>query len=187
MKYLVVGLGNPGAEYALTRHNIGFEIADFLAEEAGSSFSGDKYADVARIKVRGRTVILIKPTTFMNLSGKAVNYWLQKEKIPVEKMLVITDDVALPEATIRIRAKGSDGGHNGLGDVNAVLGHNKYARLRFGAGSDFPRGRQADYVLSRWPDDQMELINERIPVAADAVKAFVSIGLTETMNRFNNK
>lgn len=187
MKYLVAGLGNPGAEYKHTRHNIGFEIADLLATEAGSFFESDKHADVCRIKVRGRTLVLIKPTTFMNLSGKAVNYWLQKEKIPVKNLIVLTDDIALPEGTIRIRQKGGDGGHNGLADVNEVLGSGDYARLRFGVGSDFPRGKQADYVLGHWPDEQREMVHERIKVAADAVKSFVSRGIGETMNRYNNK
>jgi peptidyl-tRNA hydrolase, PTH1 family len=187
LKYLVVGLGNPGAEYVHTRHNIGFEIADFLATEAGSFFQTDKHADVTKIKVKGRVVVLVKPTTFMNLSGKAVNYWLQKEKILPSNLLVIADDIALPEGDIRVRGKGGDGGHNGLADVNQVLGSGKYARLRFGVGSDFSRGRQADYVLDRWPEDQKEMIADRIKIAADAVKSFVSIGLSQTMNRYNNK
>ncbi len=187
MKYLVVGLGNPGAEYAHTRHNIGFEIVDFLAKEAGSFFETDKHAEATKIKIKGRVVVLLKPTTFMNLSGKAVNYWLQKEKISTPNLLVLTDDIALPEGDIRIRAKGSDGGHNGLADVSQVLCSEKYARLRFGVGNDYSRGRQADYVLSNWPDNQNEMVSERIKVASDAVKSFVSIGLSETMNRFNNK
>jgi PTH1 family peptidyl-tRNA hydrolase len=187
VKYLVVGLGNPGPEYVHTRHNIGFEIADFLSTEAGSFFSTEKYAEISKIKHKGRTLILLKPTTFMNLSGKAVNFWLQKEKIPITNLIILTDDIALPEGTIRIRAKGSDGGHNGLADVTNVLASGSYARLRFGVGNDYPRGQQADYVLSKWPESQKELVFERIKVAAEAVKCFVSVGIGETMNRYNNK
>ncbi len=187
MKYLIVGLGNPGAEYTHTRHNIGFDIADFLSTEAGSFFSEDRHAEVCRIKVRGRTAVLIKPTTYMNLSGKAVNYWLQKESIPVERLLVVTDDIALPEGAIRLRSKGSDGGHNGLADICELLGHNNFARLRFGVGSDFPKGRQADYVLGKWPSDQLELISEKIKIAAEAVKTFITMGLNDAMNKYNKK
>lgn len=187
MKFLVVGLGNPGMEYAHTRHNIGFDVLDFMANEAGVPFSADRYCHIARLKIRGKQVILIKPTTYMNLSGKAVNYWMQAENISIENLFVITDDIALPEGTIRIRMKGSDGGHNGLKDINEVLNNNGYPRLRFGVGNDFPKGRQADYVLGHWPETQQELIKEKIKVAAEAVKSFVAAGPVPTMNRFNTK
>lgn len=187
MKFLIVGLGNPGREYVHTRHNIGFDVLDYLAAEADTSFSPDRYADTARIKIRGKQVILIKPTTFMNLSGKAVHYWLQQERVPLENLLVIADDIALPEGTLRIRLKGSDGGHNGLADIGEVLATFQYARLRFGVGSNFPKGRQADYVLSRWPEEQEALVQEKIKMAADAVKSFVSIGPVFTMNLFNRQ
>jgi PTH1 family peptidyl-tRNA hydrolase len=174
-------------EYARTRHNIGFDVVDYMAATAEVPFTSEKYCDIARIKVRGKQVILIKPTTYMNLSGKAVNFWMQAERIPIDKLLVITDDIALPEGTIRLRLKGSDGGHNGLKDINEVLNNSNYARLRFGVGNDFPKGRQADYVLSPWPDEQLKLIEDKIKTAADAVHSFVSAGPVQTMNRFNTR
>ena len=187
MKFLIVGLGNPGVDYVHTRHNIGFDVLDHLAGDAGAAFSSDRYADVAQIRLRGKQVILIKPTTYMNLSGKAVNYWMQSERIPLENVLVVTDDIALPEGTIRIRLKGSDGGHNGLKSINEVLTTPNYARLRFGVGSNFPKGRQADYVLGRWPVDQEPLVSEKIKVAADAIRSFVAVGPVFTMNLFNRQ
>jgi PTH1 family peptidyl-tRNA hydrolase len=187
LKFLVVGLGNPGAEYAHTRHNIGFDIVDHMAASAETVFASDRLAHIARIKIRGRQVILVKPTTFMNLSGKAVNYWLQAEHISRENLLVITDDIALPTGALRIRLKGSDGGHNGLKDIQEVLNSTDYARLRFGVGNDFPKGRQADFVLSPWGDDEKKLVAERIALAADAVRTFVAVGAAMAMNQFNNK
>lgn len=185
MKFLVVGLGNPGKEYAHTRHNIGFDVLDLLAQKAEVTFSADRYADVARIKLRGKPVVLVKPSTFMNLSGKAVNYWLQNEHIPIENLLVITDDIALPEGILRIRLKGSDGGHNGLRSINETLNTTAYARLRFGVGNDFLKGQQADYVLSPWPDEQQKMIAEKIDLAAEAIRTFVAVGPIMAMNRFN--
>lgn len=187
MKYLVVGLGNPGAEYAHTRHNIGFDVLDHIAAAADGSFSSERLAHVARIKIRGRQVILVKPTTYMNLSGKAVNYWLQAEHISKENLLVVTDDIALPVGAVRIRLRGSDGGHNGLKDIQEVLNSTDYARLRFGVGNDFPKGKQADFVLSQWNDEEKKLVEERIKLAADAIRTFVAAGAAMAMNQFNNK
>jgi PTH1 family peptidyl-tRNA hydrolase len=187
MKFLIVGLGNIGAEYQNTRHNIGFKVLDMLAEQSGTFFSNDRLADVAEVKYKGKTLILIKPTTFMNLSGKAVNYWLQKEKILPENMLVITDDIALPFGTIRIRPKGSDGGHNGLKSINEMIHTQEYPRLRFGIGNNFPKGKQAEYVLGEWTDEEQKSLNQRIDVATQVIKSFATIGLQRTMNDFSNK
>lgn len=187
MKFLIVGLGNIGAEYQNTRHNIGFKVLDMLAEQSGIFFKTDRLADTAEFKYKGKTLILIKPSTYMNLSGKAVNYWLQKEKILPQNMLVITDDIALPFGTIRIRPKGSDGGHNGLKNINEILNTQEYPRLRFGVGNNFPKGRQAEYVLGEWNEEEKKILNQRIDVATQVVKSFVTVGLQKTMNDFNNK
>lgn len=185
MKYLIVGLGNIGDEYAGTRHNIGFSVVDALAGE--TKFSLDRHAQVAEIKFKGRILVLVKPTTYMNLSGKAVQYWLQQEKIPLENMLVITDDIALPFGTIRIKAKGSDGGHNGLKHIQEILGTGEYARLRFGVGSEFSKGKQSDYVLGKWNDEEKKALPERIAKCCEAVKAFTTIGIGLTMTNYNGK
>lgn len=187
MKFLIVGLGNPGAEYLETRHNIGFKVLDELAADLGAAFTLDKAAFRAEAKYKGRQLVLIKPITFMNLSGKAVNYWLQTEKISLSNLLVITDDIALPFGTIRIKGKGSDGGHNGLKDIQALLKTQEYARLRFGVGSDFAKGRQADYVLGKWKPDEDKALPERIQTAASAAKSFVFDGLAMAMTNWNNK
>lgn len=187
MKYLIVGLGNIGSEYINTRHNIGFKILDALANASSISFEDRRFAYRAEYKLKGRTFVLIKPTTYMNLSGKAVNYWLQKEKLSADKMLVLVDDIALPFGSIRIRAKGADAGHNGLKDINLALGHQNYARLRFGIGNDFPRGAQAHYVLSPWDDTEKEQLPERIELAIEAIKTFGTVGIANTMNQFNNR
>lgn len=187
MKYLIAGLGNIGAEYADTRHNIGFKVLEELANSSGTFFSSDKLASVAEIKVKGRTLVLIKPTTYMNLSGKAVNYWLQTEKIPVERLLVVTDDLALPFGKIRLKPQGSDGGHNGLKNINEVLATNQYARLRFGIGAEFSKGRQVDYVLGEWNGEEMASLKERVELASEAIVSFATIGLGLTMTSFNNK
>ena len=186
-KFLIAGLGNIGDEYAETRHNIGFKIADELANEAGTLFRNDRLASVAEFKYKGRQIILIKPTTFMNLSGKAINYWLQVEKIPVENLLVLVDELAFPFGQIRIHPKGSDGGHNGLKDIQATLNTQNYARLRFGIANVFSKGKQVDYVLGKWNEEERKTLNERIKVSADAVKSFVFAGLPMTMNAFNSK
>ena len=186
-KFLIVGLGNIGDEYAHTRHNIGFDVLDFLAKEHDLKFKSDRLADVAELKYKGKQLILIKPSTYMNLSGKAVNYWLQAEKIDVENCLVIVDELALPFGKIRLGPKGSDGGHNGLKNIQEILGTTNYPRLRFGIGSEFGKGHQVNYVLGKWNDDEQKTLNDRIKIAADAVKAFAFIGLARCMNEFNNK
>jgi PTH1 family peptidyl-tRNA hydrolase len=187
MKYLIVGLGNPGEKYADTRHNIGFRVLEAFAKEQNASFAPAKLADLAEVKFKGRTLLLIKPTTFMNLSGKAVNYWLQQEKIPRENLLVVTDDIALPFGKLRMKGKGSDGGHNGLKDIQAVLNTVEYVRLRFGVGNDFHPGRQSDYVLGEWSEEERETLNERIAIATEFIKSFCTIGLQLTMTNWNNK
>lgn len=187
MKYLIVGLGNIGDKYENTRHNIGFKVLDALANASGTFFKNDRLADVAEVKHKGRTLVLVKPTTFMNLSGKAVNYWMQKEKIPVERTLVITDDVALPFGTIRMRSKGSDGGHNGLKDIQHTINTTKYPRLRFGVGNEFPKGRQVEYVLGEWTPEQEEQLSERLEMVGKAVQAFTTIGINRAMSEFNGK
>lgn len=187
MKYLVVGLGNPGLKYENTRHNIGFKVVEAFAKEREAEFETIKLGDVAKAKWKGRQIILLKPSTFMNLSGKAVNYYLQKEKIKIENLLVITDDLALPFGKLRMKGKGSDGGHNGLKDIQAVLNSNKYARLRFGVGSDFSQGKQVDYVLGEWDNEENAHLEERVKQATEFIKGFSTIGLNQTMSNLNNK
>ena len=187
MKYLIVGLGNPGSKYENTRHNIGFRVVEAFAKEREATFSVEKLAEVAHAKFKGRNIILIKPTTFMNLSGKAVNYWMQQEKISKENVLVITDDIALPFGKLRMKGKGSDGGHNGLKDIQAVLNTNVYARLRFGIGNEFYPGQQSDYVLGEWSKEEDAALGERISVATEFIKGFTSIGLQLTMTNWNGK
>lgn len=187
MKYLIVGLGNPGVQYEQTRHNIGFLVVEKLVADLGGKFSPSKLADVAEVKLKGRILVVVKPTTFMNLSGKALNYWMQLEKIQRENILVITDDISLPFGKIRMKGKGSDGGHNGLKDIQAVLNSQEYARLRFGVGNDFPKGGQSDYVLGKWSPEEVDLISERIDIASEAVKSFAAIGLNLAMTQWNNK
>jgi len=186
MKYLIVGLGNIGTEYENTRHNIGFQVVEYIAQQAEAQFKSDKLAFRAEIKYKGRILVLIKPTTYMNLSGKSVNYWLQKEKISIDKLLIIVDDLALPFGTLRIKTKGSDGGHNGLANINQTIG-SEYARIRFGIGDAFSKGKQVDYVLGTWNDDEQKLLPERIEKISEATKSFVSIGIERTMNFFNGK
>jgi len=187
MKFLIVGLGNPGKEYEETRHNIGFKVVDEMARELGATFTLDKAAFRAEAKFKGRTIILIKPITFMNLSGKAVNYWLQAEKIELQNLLVITDDIALPFGKLRMNGKGSDGGHNGLKDIQAVLKTVEYTRLRFGVGNDFSKGRQADYVLGEWSKDEQLALPERIQTATEFIKSFSFVGLDMTMTTWNGR
>lgn len=185
MNYLIVGLGNIGAEYAATRHNIGFKVLDAFAEASNVFFSSQRYGSIAETRLKGHRVILLKPSTYMNLSGKAVNYWMQMEKIPIENVLVIVDDMALPLGTIRLRAKGSDGGHNGLKHIAQTLGHSNYARLRFGIGNDFPRGHQIDFVLGEWDKAEAKELPALLDTASEAIRSFVTIGLERTMNFFN--
>jgi len=185
MKYLIVGLGNIGPEYRKTRHNIGFEILDALSGASNIVFGPGRHADVAEVKVKGKTLVLIKPTTYMNLSGKAVSFWMQQERIPIENVLVILDDLALPFGKLRMRAKGNDGGHNGLRHIDQTLGTNNYTRLRFGIGSDFAKGRQVDYVLGKWSEEEEKELQPRIELACDAIREFVLAGIGPTMTKFN--
>ena len=187
MKYLIAGLGNIGLEYANTRHNIGFKILDAFAQASNSAFISMRYGSLSELRWKGQSLFLLKPSTYMNLSGNAVNYWLQTEKIPIENLLVVVDDVALDLGVIRLRSKGSDGGHNGLKHIAQILGHQNYARLRFGIGNNFPQGFQVDYVLGQWEKKERELLPERIDVAIEAIKSFTTIGLERTMNTFNSK
>ena len=187
MKYLVAGLGNPGEEYKNTRHNIGFKILDALADASNIVFSDGRYGWVTEYKFKGRTLILLKPTTFMNLSGKAVNYWMQKENIPLENVLVLVDDLALPLGSLRLRAKGSDAGHNGLKNINQMLGSQDYARLRFGIGDNFRQGQQVDYVLGEWDKQEKLELPALIDTSIEIVKSFATIGVAQTMTFFNKR
>ncbi len=184
-KFLVVGLGNIGAEYEETRHNVGFKILDFLVKEESTHFEPNKLGGTSTIKVKGKNVLLLKPSTYMNRSGKAVKYWMEKEKIPLENLLIITDDINLSFGTIRLKAKGSDGGHNGLKDIQTSLQTTTYNRFRFGVGSDFSTGRQVDYVLGKWNEDEETALKERLEKATDLIRSFVLSGLKNTMNHFN--
>ncbi len=187
MKFLIVGLGNPGSEYEETRHNIGFKVVDYLANELKADFTLNKAAFRAEGKYKGKTLIFIKPITFMNLSGKALNYWLQAEKISLENLLVVADDIALPFGKLRMKGKGSDGGHNGLKDIQETVKSDAYPRLRFGVGNDFPKGRQSDYVLGKWTNEQVQELPERISVATEFIKSFCVQGLNLTMTHWNGK
>ena len=186
MKFLIVGMGNVGAEYAHTRHNIGFDVAMAFAQKHGGTFRQDRLAYVADIKWRGKLFICICPTTYMNLSGKAVKYWLEKEKIPLENMLVIIDDVALPLSKIRIRAGGSDGGHNGLKSLQETLGTTAYPKLRFGIGNSYPKGAQADFVLGKWLKEEEPLVAKKIALSVEVIEAFAVAGIATAMNKYNN-
>ena len=186
-KFLIVGLGNIGAEYVNTRHNIGFKVVDFLAKKAGVEFETVKLGTMAEVKVKGRTLLLLKPNTYMNLSGKAVQYWMEKEKIAKENILIITDDLNLPFGTLRIKPKGSDGGHNGLKSIQSVLNTTDYPRFRFGISDDFKKGKQVDYVLGEWEEAEKVKLPERLEVAANAVESFALAGLGNTMTAFNGK
>lgn len=186
MKFLIVGLGNIGAEYHHTRHNIGFDVADALAAKHNVSFNSDRLADVATIKWKGRILIVIKPTTYMNLSGRAVKYWMDKEKITAENMMVILDELALPLEVIRIRPGGSDAGHNGLKSIQESIATNQYPRLRFGIGNDFPKGRQVDYVLGKWTAKEQPVVLQKIDKCVEIIESFATAGLPRTMNNYNN-
>ena len=186
-KFLIVGLGNIGAEYVNTRHNIGFKIVDFLAKKGSLTFETVKLGALAEYKYKGRTFFLLKPNTYMNLSGKAVKYWMDKENIPQENILVITDDLNLSFGTIRIRKKGSDGGHNGLKNINLILNSQEYARFRFGISDEFKKGKQIDYVLGEWDDAEKTALPERLELASEIIKSFGTAGLENTMTTFNGK
>ncbi len=186
-KYLIVGLGNVGDTYTNTRHNIGFKILDEVAQEHKATFETLKLGDVANFRWKGRTFVLLKPSTFMNLSGKAVKYWMQQENISLENILVVTDDVHIDFGSIRLKAKGSAGGHNGLKDIQEKLNTQEYARFRFGVGGNYSKGRQADFVLGQWSKEETSLLIERIPIAAKVITSFGTAGLNNTMNTFNGK
>ena len=186
-KFLIVGLGNIGEKYANTRHNIGFKILDYLAKHEESTFETQKLGDIATIKVKGRTLILLKPSTYMNLSGKAIKYWLEKEKIPLQYLLVVTDDLNLPFGSLRLKTKGSDGGHNGLKDTQDKLQTTAYNRFRFGISDSFGKGRQVDYVLGEWNDEENSKLEERLKISAELIKSFALAGVNNTMNQFNGK
>lgn len=186
-KFLIVGLGNIGPKYANTRHNIGFKILDFYAEKNSLSWETAKLGDITSHKVKGRTFIFLKPSTFMNLSGKALKYWLEKEKIPMENLLVITDDLNLAFGTFRIKTKGSDGGHNGLKDIQNTLQNTNYNRFRFGISDAFSKGRQIDYVLGEWDSEEDKLLPERLEKSCEIIESFALAGMNITMNTFNGK
>lgn len=186
-KFLIVGLGNIGEKYNNTRHNIGFQVVNAVAKEHDATFETDKLGDVAKLRFKGKSVTLLKPSTYMNLSGKAVKYWMQKEKISIENILIITDDLHIDFGAIRLKAKGSDGGHNGLKDIQDKLATNKYPRFRFGVGNNYSKGRQAEYVLGQWNKEEESQLIERIPTSVKVVESFVAAGLSNTMNSFNGK
>ncbi|HON19452.1 MAG TPA: aminoacyl-tRNA hydrolase [Salinivirgaceae bacterium] len=187
MKYLIVGLGNIGEEYKHTRHNIGFDILDHLATSTNTTFQPSRYGDTGKFRLKGRSVTLLKPSTFMNLSGNAVRYWLQQESVELENLFVVTDDIALPLGKIRIRMKGSDAGHNGLKHIIETLKTENFSRLRFGIGNDFPKGYQVDFVLGKWSSEEWDTIKPRLEIASQAIENFVLMGVQHTMNHFNNK
>lgn len=187
IKYLIVGLGNIGPEYHETRHNIGFMVVDALAKANKADFKDGRYGFTTNFSVKGRQITLLKPSTFMNLSGLALRYWMQKENIPLENVLIIVDDLALPFGTLRLKSKGSDAGHNGLKHIAATLGTQNYARLKFGIGNDFPRGGQVDYVLSPFSDEDRKTMEERLEMAGEIIKSFCLAGIDITMNQFNKK
>jgi PTH1 family peptidyl-tRNA hydrolase len=187
LKYLVAGLGNVGDEYHNTRHNIGFMILDDLAKSSNIIFTNKRHGFVTEYRFKGRTFVLLKPTTYVNLSGKAVNYWMQQEAIPKENLLVLADDLSLPFGTIRLRPRGGDGGHNGLTSIIEVLGHQDFARLRFGIGGDFTYGMQVDYVLGKWTEDEAGQLPEKTVVCLDIIRSFGTVGIDRTMNAYNNR
>lgn len=187
LKFLIAGLGNIGPDYQNTRHNAGFMVLDALAVSAGIKFEDKRFAFIGKYPLKGRSLILIKPSTFVNLSGIAVNHWLKKEKIPDENLLVVVDDISLPFGTLRLRPGGGDGGHNGLANISQVLGTKQYSRLRFGIGNGYPRGRQVNYVLGTWTGEEEKLLPERLTIACDIIKSFVLMGVEKTMNVYNKK
>ncbi len=187
MKYLIVGLGNIGNEYQDTRHNIGFTILDAFAKASNVFFSENRYGATCEVKLKGRTLILLKPSTFMNLSGNALRYWMQKEKIEIENVLVVVDDIALPFGTLRLKPQGSDAGHNGLKNIQEILGHTNYARLRFGIGNDYPKGRQVEYVLGKWSAEHAAAIPDRAERCIEIIQSFCLAGMQLTMTQFNGK
>jgi PTH1 family peptidyl-tRNA hydrolase len=186
MKYLIAGLGNIGEGYKHTRHNIGFDVVDAFVDKHGGVFKNDRLADVATCKWKGKIFVVIKPTTYMNLSGKAVKYWVDKEKIPLENLLVIMDELALPLNVLRLRPGGSDAGHNGLKSIQELLGTDQYPRLRFGIGNNYPKGQQVDYVLGRWTEKEQPLVQQKKEKSVEIIESFAAIGIARTMNNYNN-
>ena len=187
MKYLIVGLGNIGSEYQNTRHNIGFTILDAFADASNVIFTDKRYGAITEVKLKGKSLILLKPSTYMNLSGNALRYWMQQENIPLERVLVLVDDIALPFGSLRLKPKGSDAGHNGLKHIQDTLGHSNYNRLRFGIGNDFPKGAQVHYVLGKWDAEELSALPERVEKAIEIIKSFCLAGTQNTMNAYNNK
>lgn len=187
MKYLIVGLGNIGPKYVGTRHNVGFEVLDYLNNELGGKFEIETLGALSLCKYKGRQIYLLKPSTYVNLSGKAVRYWMQKKKILPENLLVVIDDLNLPLSTIRLRKKGSDGGHNGLKNIDQILGTNNYARLRIGIGNEFGKGRQVDFVLGKWTERELKILPDLLGKVADTLKSFTTAGIERTMNQYNTK
>lgn len=187
MKYLIVGLGNIGDEYRDTRHNIGFNVLDAFAKASNIVFKDGRYGATADLSLKGRKLVLLKPSTYMNLSGNAVRYWMQQEKVPLENVLIVVDDLALPFGALRLKPKGSDAGHNGLKHIAATLGTENYARLRFGIGNNFPKGAQIDYVLGHFSEEEKQQMGERIDTACEIIKSFCLAGIAITMNQFNKK
>lgn len=187
MKYLIVGLGNIGSEYDGTRHNIGFRVLDALAKASNLVFEDKRYGAVTTLSVKGQQLILLKPSTYMNLSGNAVRYWMNQENIPIERLLIVVDDLSLPFGSLRMKPSGSDGGHNGLKHIASILGTQAYARLRFGIGNDFPRGGQVDYVLGQFSEEDLQTMDERLATAGEMIKSFCLSGIQFTMNHFNKK
>jgi PTH1 family peptidyl-tRNA hydrolase len=185
-KFLIIGLGNPGREYAHSRHNIGFDVLDAFVLKNNAFFQSARLADVAEVKWKGKIFICIKPTTFMNLSGRAVKYWLDKEKIPIENSLTIVDDLALPINKLRLRKGGSDAGHNGLKDIQNILGTDEYPKLRFGIGNRYSKGKQIDFVLNKWLPDEVPVVNEKIIKSTEVIESFATIGIDKTMSNINN-
>ncbi|MEI7629354.1 MAG: aminoacyl-tRNA hydrolase [Bacteroidota bacterium] len=185
-KFLIVGLGNIGEEYHHTRHNIGFDVVSEFVLKQGGFFKNDRLADVAEVKWKGKTFICIKPTTYMNLSGKAFKYWMDKEKIEITNTLTIVDDLALPLDRIRLRGSGTDAGHNGLKDIQLTLGTDQYPKLRFGIGNNFPKGRQVDFVLGKWQAAEQGMVNQKVAKCVEIIELFASIGLEKTMSQVNN-
>lgn len=187
MKYLITGLGNIGDEYRDTRHNIGFNVLDALAKASNIVFKDGRYGATTTLSIKGRQLILLKPSTYMNLSGNAVRYYLQKENIPIENLLVVVDDLSLPFGTLRLKGKGSNAGHNGLKNIEQLLGTQQYARLKFGIGNDFPKGGQVDFVLGKFPEEEMKLMPQKLERAGEIIKSFCLAGINITMNQYNNK
>ncbi|ANI88577.1 aminoacyl-tRNA hydrolase [Arachidicoccus ginsenosidimutans] len=186
-KFLIVGLGNPGSEYVHTRHNAGFDVVDAFVQKHGGAFRVDRLAEVAEVKWKGKMFICIKPTTYMNLSGKAFKYWMDKEKVPLENTLTVVDDLALPVDKIRIRPAGSDAGHNGLRDIQSLLGTDAYPKLRFGIGNNFPKGMQAEFVLGKWFPEEREIIQKKIEKCVEVIESIAAMGITRAMNDYNKQ